>query len=262
MFGPIYSPIDVVNTAVQSPESAIQKMVVNSTVEAVQKALEPPTQEEKEKAQQQEAKKQQEERDKQQQADEARRQADRLRLVLAGDETLTPAIGKAEALKAADHIEVNTGAGIDDVEVALAGKRQEVLSEIEKMKTGGDGKLNVNIDGLAGFAPEVPSYVLERAGVIKLSLDTRSPGLVTNPDNEEQSFMRGGAITPLSSDEMSVRVRLDFADGTVANTEMRFRKAAEDSATTDSASELASADKKADVIGRIGPNSKPLAAAA
>jgi hypothetical protein len=120
------------------------------------------------------------------------------------------------------------------------------------MGQGKDGALDMNLIGLPGYAPEVPSYVLQRAGVIRLSLQDESiPDTVSNPANEEQSFMRGGKITTLSNGDKSVRVRLDFADGSVTNTEMVFRKAEADATTAE----------QPEVAGRIGQKSdKRLAA--
>ncbi|MBN8549571.1 MAG: hypothetical protein J0M12_09670 [Deltaproteobacteria bacterium] len=257
--GPLYSAL-----ATNEPQRALADLAVQTAAQAAadafQKALEPPSREEKEAAQKEESRRAQEDRDRQQQqqqqAEALRVQAEQLRVTTSTAEgKLETGKSKADAFNVISQMaSFNTGAGFDSAELEMGAEAAKAIERMEKAEQMGqskDGTLDMSALGLTGYTPEISSFTLQRAGVIRLSLqDDSIPTSVADPMDEDRLYTRGGKITPLSNGDMSVRVRLDYADGSVTNTEMVFRKV-EDSSNLESASEIA---------GRISPQEKRLAA--
>lgn len=238
------SPIDIVNTAIDNPEAALQQIAVNSAAQAISEAINPtPEQQaEKERAQQEQGRKdaqvreQQQKNDDQQRDDQmrleqARRDALRLEEGLQSPTAVSAGTSPAEVLKKLNEASHDDGVGFDAASVELAGEREKVVERITNMRLAASGSMEVALPGLDGFSPEIPFTIFERAGVIRLSLQdeqTLPDSIKQDPNTEFESFDRGPKVLDLPNGEKRVKVRLEYSDGTVANTELKFSPTTED----------------------------------
>lgn len=235
LFGPVYSPAEVVNTAVENPQRAMGQMVVNAAVDAVEQAINPSPEQkaQEERAREEQGRKDAEKREKDQQTHEEQQrlllEAQRQQQIILesrNDPAALTTTNKAAVLGRVGPERLDDGIAFDSAAVELEAQRQRVVQEILRDDGRQDGAVAVSIPGLDGLAPEIPLKILSGAGVIRLSLQEAelAPELANDPRVDKGQFIREDVVAERDGGKR-IRVRLDFADGTHVNTELDFKPA-------------------------------------
>jgi hypothetical protein len=226
-FGPIFSPANVATTAIDNPEAALGKQVVNSAVSAIQEAINPtPEQQaERERAQKQEAEaREKREKAEDQQALQQQQDLQRMRLdAQLIDEAVEPDtrpefISKAEVIGRLDQNVDDGVVGIDAQGVEMAAERQRVL---QRLDTAG---IEMNVPGLDGHVPEVAFGVFANAGVIRLEQVGQERQQNDRFDlNTADTTERDRNIRTLEDGSKLMYARLTFKDGSQVTIDLVFR---------------------------------------
>lgn len=227
MFGPIFTPGQIIDAAVDNPQQAVAEIAINAAVDAVDQAINPSPEQRaaEERAREEQGRKEAEARaqkeqaerkaaDEQQQLAIAQREAQRIQDAVRNENEPMPMQSRADVLARIGPAGVADGIGFDHRSVQITAEENAIIQRILAQENRPDTQLSMEIGGLDGWAPEIPPSILERTGVIRLSRQSDedlSPELIR--DTRDKDLEDGSKRIPVVleySDGAKVRLQMDF----------------------------------------------------